>query len=227
MRFFQATLVALLAATTVSAFPMASTQVTHNFLSPIQVSALASAEIDGASIGKFFGQALLDQDTVLRLPRDHTIPVKTTADGRIPIMTSVLTESSPKHIDCHMAEERDFALLNEDHVGFVFLNTNPNAHFSHGDAVIPVQAGTLVTFPGSVEHHTVIHSGSVHLAGPFHLDSVDFVNMGAYDPRQPVPDSDDKDRQLKVDAVFRAQGNLRGLQTEHRVLLEETARDDE
>ncbi|KAL3928963.1 MAG: hypothetical protein SGARI_004887, partial [Bacillariaceae sp.] len=57
-----------------------------------------------------------------------------------------------------------------DLVGFVFLNSNPNATFYHGSVPVPIEKGNLVLFHGSVPHQTVVQSGHVNLLGPFHVD---------------------------------------------------------
>ena len=49
----------------------------------------------------------------------------------------------------------------------IFLNTNENAIFVHGDEAIPVEAGTLINFQADEPHHTVIEDGYVQVMVPF------------------------------------------------------------
>jgi hypothetical protein len=90
------------------------------------------------------------------------------------IVTEIYKGATHSHQDHRWDMDRD---LVQDKTGFIFLNTNPDAEFVHGEETIPVIAGALVIFAGNVVHNTVVRSGSVRLAGPFHisltLDAVD------------------------------------------------------
>ena len=77
-------------------------------------------------------------------------------------------------IGCDPPLPKDKAV--DDDVGIIFLNTNDDAYFNRKDAQVPVVAGTLgVTFHGGFDHNTVVNSGSVHIAGPFHLKTLQLV----------------------------------------------------
>lgn len=176
------TLVAILAIYGLAdAFKSPALRVKRGFLSPTEIALLASADIDGDSSSTYYGQSVLNADIVKRLPRDRSnSPSYVYSDGSVPIMTTALVQSSPRHSDCHMEEHNEGTPIT-DEVAFIFLNTNPHANFVHGDIEVPVVAGDLVTFKGAVEHNTVIKKGYVHLAGPFHLSSVAYSNMEADD----------------------------------------------
>jgi len=144
-----------------------------DFLSSDQVSELASAPLDDSHSGsRYFGQALLDREIALRLPREHSIPVWVNEEtGDVPILTTLITQTSERHSDVHVnaQAENEIPFDEVERNAFVFLNDNEYAYFSWGEIKIPVRAGCLVAFPGSVEHQTVIQDGHVHLAGPFTL----------------------------------------------------------
>jgi hypothetical protein len=63
----------------------------------------------------------------------------------------------------------------KDEVSFIFLNTNLSATFVYANSKVPVVAGNLIKFKGDVDHQTLISTGQVHLAGPFHLSSLQAV----------------------------------------------------
>jgi hypothetical protein len=69
---------------------------------------------------------------------------------------------------------------NDKRVAFVFLNTNPNAHFIHDNVSIPVVEGTLVHFNGAVPHQTIFNAGVVRLLGPIY--SNDFAATLGMEP---------------------------------------------
>ena len=92
-------------------------------------------------------------------------------DFDLEVRTSLIDRSTQEHVDHYSNGDK----VHED-VGFVFLNTNPDAHFQHGEDVVPIKAGNLVTFKGDVSHNTVVKSGQVHLLGPF--DMVNFKGVG-------------------------------------------------
>jgi len=113
------------------------------------------------------------------------------------VRTSLIDRSTDEHVDHYSDGEK----VHED-VGFVFLNSNPNAHFQHGKETIPIKAGNLVTFKGDVTHNTVVKSGQVHLLGPF--DMVSFKGVGGVPPNvvcfDPVIDCCGADVALLIDA---------------------------
>jgi len=91
-------------------------------------------------------------------------------------------------------------------VGFVFLNSNPDAHFQYDDdketgqegMCIPVVAGNLVAFPGRIPHNTVIESGEVRLLGTFEMERLGLVGQATLVPtpapiNSPPSDDDDTD----------------------------------
>ena len=96
-------------------------------------------------------------------------------DFDLEVRTSLIDRSTHEHVDHYSNGEK----VHED-VGFVFLNSNPDAHFQHGKDTVPIKAGNLVTFKGDVTHNTVVKSGQVHLLGPF--DMVNFKGVGDVPP---------------------------------------------
>jgi hypothetical protein len=82
------------------------------------------------------------------------------------VHTTLLIASSPCHTDCRIGQaEKEKKIVG--HVMFLFLNDNDDTFFKHGEEIVPVVAGNLVTFPGDVPHSTIVNSGGVYLLGPF------------------------------------------------------------
>jgi len=143
-------------------------------------------DIDGATPEEsiFFGISLLHPSIANRI---HQVTVKDGDDARIKskeelyrsIPISFMRSTTVIHADQHVREDgtSDDEVIGK--VGFIFLETNKDADFVHGDDIIPVEAGTLVVFDGSVPHNTVVKSGTVRIAGAFHLESLTYV--GPYD----------------------------------------------
>jgi hypothetical protein len=116
-------------------------------------------------------------------------------EGRT-VSTTLLTATSVRHVDrppsknnddCHDPQHHhhhhhqvvdDHQAAISTRVAFVVLNTNPHAYFDYGEdgMSIPIVEGNLVHFDGTIPHHTVIHSGSVQLLGPF--DTLGFQPVG-------------------------------------------------
>ncbi|KAG7339041.1 hypothetical protein IV203_021492 [Nitzschia inconspicua] len=90
------------------------------------------------------------------------------------LMRTIQTGATPLHRDRYWDDESTPVL---EEVGFVFLNSNPDATFIYGsEQRVTAKKGSLVTFNGSVPHHTVVNSGEVHMVGPFRVDpSMAFV----------------------------------------------------
>jgi len=92
------------------------------------------------------------------------------ADPIVRIKT--MSESTDKHQDHRITQEG--APIVDGDVGFVFLNSNPDAAFVHGDEEVLPEAGKLVVFNGRIPHNTVVPSGSVvRIAGPFYLQTLE------------------------------------------------------
>lgn len=111
------------------------------------------------------------------------LPIRTVKQGR-----------TPPHVD----RDPTTGVVVTNQVAFIFLEDNPDATFLHGHhdddgdgddvaasasaalgasgggtsavrTTVPVIAGNLVTFPGNVNHFTVVSKGEVKLLGPFQL----------------------------------------------------------
>jgi hypothetical protein len=94
------------------------------------------------------------------------------------IYRDIIVQVPRKDISVSTALHRD-GYREGDHNGksavgntaFVFLNTNKDAWFVHGDARVPVEEGKLVIFPSNEPHHTVIQGNQgVQLLGPVDTD---------------------------------------------------------
>ena len=125
--------------------------------------------------GKTKGQIALQPSFVRKIQAGGGIFATDATNGgnaggsTITSMTS-MTQTSEEHVDSKLlTENRSNLLPKEDRVGFIFLNTNDDAHFDVDDTCVPVQKNRLVMFDGARSvHHTVIHKGRVSLLGPFH-----------------------------------------------------------
>lgn len=102
-----------------------------------------------------------------------------------------LETSSWRHRD-HFVEGDTQGQLVTSRNAFVFLNSNSDAFFLHGESdKVPVVEGTLVVFDGSVPHHTEVSSGVVHLLGPLNTESLVRVGNSTETEDPPVVDCED------------------------------------
>ncbi|KAL3776135.1 hypothetical protein ACHAW5_003253 [Stephanodiscus triporus] len=122
--------------------------------------------------GKFAGQARLLPSFIRTL--QEKIGIFTAVGNTQEPVTRLrlMTESSALHVDRYHSGRQG----SPDCVGFVFLNTNPDAHFVHGESSVPVVEGRMVLFDGGIPHNTIVNSGSVKLLGPF--DAKEFRGVG-------------------------------------------------
>jgi len=92
------------------------------------------------------------------------------------VQTKRFIETSRLHRDFYFNEQGVRQSVRENGngiVGFIFGNTNEDAHFETDDGglCVPVVKGTLMSFDGSIPHQTIVKSGHVELIGPFLLSS--------------------------------------------------------
>ncbi len=93
------------------------------------------------------------------------------------VQTKRFTETSPLHRDSYLNEQgvrQGVGESDNGKIGFIFRNTNEDAHFEtdeDGGFCFPAVEGTLMSFDGSIPHHTIVKSGYVELIGPFLLSS--------------------------------------------------------
>ena len=93
--------------------------------------------------------------------------------GGVKLQTRFINQSTQPHVDRyhHNGEVVD------DDVMFVALDSNPDAHFTHGDSSIPAVAGRLFRFNGSIKHGTTFNGGNpIRLLGPF--STKNFASVG-------------------------------------------------
>ena len=101
----------------------------------------------------------------------------------LPLTT--VTGTTDEHVD-HLKAGAGPTVPTDDVVAFVFLNTNPDAHFELDGECVPVVKNNLVAFNrGHFKHRTVVNGGEVRLLGPFHAKSMEPV--GGHPP--PAPQS--------------------------------------
>lgn len=135
-------------------------------------STIAEPTVPRACAGTFGGQARVSPSFIRTL--QEKIGIFAVASNAQPVVhLTTLTESSVPHVDAYHHGRQG----SPDRVGFVFLNTNPDAHFVHGESTVPIVEGRMVLFDGSIPHNTIVNSGSVKLLGPF--DAKDFRAVGA------------------------------------------------
>ena len=82
-----------------------------------------------------------------------------TNTGGVKLQTRFINQSTQPHVDRyhHNGEVVD------DDVMFVALDSNPDAHFTHGDSSIPAVAGRLFRFNGSIKHGTTFNLSLIHI----------------------------------------------------------------
>jgi hypothetical protein len=95
--------------------------------------------------------------------------------GGATVQATLISKTTRMHSDSHWDKERT-PMSAHERTGFVVLSDDHDAYFSHGDTMVPLAQGSLVTFEGSVEHNTIVKFGNVLLAGPFDLTT--FENVG-------------------------------------------------
>jgi len=119
--------------------------------------------------GRTRGIAIADSSLVL------AITTKTLGFGSFEesfVSTTELHSTSPVHVDYYKEEDMIQPVSKNDVLCFLFLETNDDAHFNHGETCVPVVAGNIVSFDGSTPHNTVIRSGSVSLLGPLNAEEL-------------------------------------------------------
>ena len=89
----------------------------------------------------------------------------------VKVRTSLIHRTTDRHLDRVNNVGHEF-------VSFIFLNSNDDAYFHHGDTKVPVVAGNMVTFPGDAYHHTEVPRGEVHLLGPFDSNTYEPIGCG-------------------------------------------------
>ena len=131
--------------------------------------------------GKTKGQIALQPSFVHKIKSDAALNGATSDgiffDGSIITPMTSMTETSKAHVDTTLQYENRPGVPTDDKVGFLFLNTNDDAHFEVDDTCIPARKNRLVTFNGAKSiHQTIIERGRVNLLGPFHIKT--FVGVG-------------------------------------------------
>lgn len=145
------------------------------------------------------GVAAIDEELALALQQKAGVdPFRSFSslqkDGsdQIRSVCSLLTQSSRRHTDrvkhiaamsddpSHFKADQMVDRQQVSKAAFVFLESNPDAYFSYGDAEYPVVQGHMLVFDGRVPHQTIIHDGTVKLLGP--LDAHTFRSVGTDTP---------------------------------------------
>lgn len=190
-------------------------KVVSNFLSPDEIQHFLDAELDGETgATTFYGNAIMPPAILGRLPRKQSdleehCSYADHAEGRpaAAIMTKMMTNTTHLHRDmmtgmggvigCDPPLPKDTAI--DDDVGIIFLNTNKRAFFNREDTQVPAVAGTLVAFNGGFDHNTVVEDGSVRIAGPFHLKTLQYVYSACGTSCNPEDDNPDGTNQGCID----------------------------
>ena len=98
----------------------------------------------------------------------------------LPLTT--VTDTTDEHVD-HLEAGAGPTVPKDEVVAFVFLNTNPDAHFELDGECVPVVKNNLVAFNGGrSRHRTVVNGGEVRLLGPFHAKSMEPVAKADKEP---------------------------------------------
>ena len=132
--------------------------------------------------GKTKGQIALQPSFVRKIKADAADTfinngILSATGGSIIAPMTTMTQTSKAHVDTTLQYENRPGVPTDDKVGFLFLNTNDDAHFEVDDTGIPARKNRLVTFNGGKSiHQTIIQRGRVNLIGPFHVKT--FVGVG-------------------------------------------------
>ncbi len=125
-----------------------------------------------------FGKGTLSSSIMARLCNLYKQCQSTDSFSDTFVSIKHMTETTDSHADRFVM--RPDRKIVDDAVAFIMLNTNKDATFIHGNEQVPVQAGNLVSFRGSTAHHTVVNSGHVKIAGPFHVASMEHVGGASF-----------------------------------------------
>lgn len=202
MKFLFGTFLALVAAQVSSA---AFIQVHKSFLTEEELKEVLNHQGDDES-------TILSNDIVRRLlihsgldeeTKDNYAAAEPDNKPAAAVKTTKLDRTSDHHVDRYQkrggllrdvanddlgASSGPIGTIVDDDVGFIMLNTNSKAAFHHGETKVPVMAGTFVKFAGNIGHHTQVNGGTVQLAGPFHMKTLEYVGCaGCLDPCNPSP----------------------------------------
>ena len=120
-------------------------------------------------VSKYIQQRILD--AVGR--SECSIDADTTTNSGGMFQTRFIGQSTQPHVDRYHHNNE----VVDDDVMFVALDSNPDAHFTHGDSSIPAVAGRLFRFAGSIKHGTTFNGGNpIQLLGPF--STKNFASVG-------------------------------------------------
>jgi hypothetical protein len=104
--------------------------------------------------------------------------------GNALVPWTVITSTTCRHSDklgekADTCDDEHFVRRSVDaRVGFLVLESNPDAYFDHGDVSIPIEKGSFIHFDGGVPHNTVIKGGYVKMIGPMDLKTFCMVGSG-------------------------------------------------
>ena len=159
----------------------ASVETYSNFLTDDEIQYFKSVHIDEKDKAddqvKSWGAAVLDTSISKRLHKitGTHVTLKEQNEYLRSIAVTKLTGTTETHVDYHYYGDSLGIEKAEDKVAFIFLETNPDATFVHGEAKVPSEAGKLVVFDGAVPHNTQVERGTLALAGPLDLKRLSFV----------------------------------------------------
>jgi hypothetical protein len=175
MRLFQGVVTVILFSTA-----DAILSIYKNFLAPDEIEFYKNIPVSESNKGsckgadRVFGHVNLDKNMRSRIQDASQKSCSIDEDGDIEEMevrTSLIHRTTDAHLDRVNGTGHEY-------VSFVFLNTNEDAYFVHGDTEVPAMAGSMVTFAGNFYHHTRVNSGHIHLLGPFDSNTYEPIGCG-------------------------------------------------
>jgi hypothetical protein len=130
------------------------------------------------------GVARLSDSYAAKLKVDLGIVFDPSPDSNRLLQIIEFKETSEPHIDAYPSDHSNNKnqprrIVDDTLVAFVMLNDNPDAYFNHGETSVPISKGTIIKFPGTIPHNTIVNSGSVKLLGPFDVDTFQGVGLAA------------------------------------------------
>jgi hypothetical protein len=148
-------------------------EVVPNFLKDQAIDLVSIVEKATIIRGKLHGKAMMSRSLTNAVTDLIFLPGSDMQYDETPLVnTQVIGATTDKHVDSYLVPDGERRLVeNDKRVAFVFLNTNPNAHFIHDNVSVPVVEGTLVHFNGAVPHQTIVNAGVVRLLGPIYSDN--------------------------------------------------------
>ena len=155
----------------------AAVEVFPDILDDNELDMFSRVKVAGVSSEKSLGIAKLSKIVADRI---HTVTGRHDASrddslrSRV-VPITLVRKTTAVHRDHRWNDDGTPGEVVNDKAAFIFLNTNKDAFFVHGDDTIAAEAGKLLVFDGRIPHNSLIRKGDMRIAGPFQLETFNMV----------------------------------------------------